>query len=316
MLRKCEWQIFWQRVIKEYKKENLVPATTESLCTTTTGSSCPKKTITESAKQKEKLKRIRDNDTDDLSSEHWKKQCIIIKQNKDNLMYRKAIDNILQVISAHESLIAGNVIPFIEVLKTRLLARSQMSLSSANEPVLQAIIENILQLNCYIPELSLVIDGKKSKGSGRFGYSDIFILGDNNVSLELKYISLVGLIKNKVGANELENLDKIIEKEDEKFLLKRPYTFWSKEKKKIIQTTIEEVLDSGINQLILYMNIISKGKATNYSNSGVFDKRVRITKSNANPSKLIGFVILVIGFRRILWRSVDEVTSNYIYDKI
>ncbi|GBB91428.1 hypothetical protein RclHR1_18710003 [Rhizophagus clarus] len=98
---RCErkWQIFWQRVIKEYKKENLVPATTESLCTTTTGSSCPKKTI---AKQKEKLKRIRDNDTDDLSSEHWKKQCIIIKQNRDNLMYRKAIDNILQVISAHE----------------------------------------------------------------------------------------------------------------------------------------------------------------------------------------------------------------------
>ncbi|GBB91429.1 hypothetical protein RclHR1_18710004 [Rhizophagus clarus] len=191
-----------------------------------------------------------------------------------------------------------------------------MSLSSANEPVLQAIIENILQLNCYIPELSLVIDGKKSKGSGRFGYSDIFILGDNNVSLELKYISLVGLIKNKVGANELENLDKIIEKEDEKFLLERPYTFWSKEKKKIIQTTIEEVLDSGVNQLILYMNIISKGKASNYSNSGVFDKRVRITKSNSNPSKLIGFVILVIGFRRILWRSVDEVTSNYIYDKI
>ncbi|GBC03024.1 hypothetical protein RclHR1_04940004 [Rhizophagus clarus] len=312
-----KWQIFWQ----EQKKENLVPAITEStesniVIPAATESSRPEN---ESAKQKEK-KRTRDtNDTytDDLSStEHWKKQCQIIEQNKDNLMYKQSIDNILSVVSAHESLIAGNIIPFIKVLKTRLLARSQMSLSSANESVLQAIIENILPLNCYIPELSLVIDGKKSKGSGRFGYSDIFILGDNNVSLELKYISLVGLIKNKVGANELENLDKIIEKENEKVLLKRPYTFWLKGQKKINQTTIEEVLDNGINQLILYMNIISKGKVANYSSSGVFDKRVRITKSNSNPSKLIGFVILVIGFRRILWKPVDEVMSNYIYDKV
>ena len=29
-----------------------------------------------------------------------------------------------------------------------------------------------------------------------------------------------------------------------------------------------------------------------------------------------GFVILVIGFRRILWRPVEEVTSNYIYNKV
>ncbi|GBC03022.1 hypothetical protein RclHR1_04940002 [Rhizophagus clarus] len=181
-----KWQIFWQ----EQKKENLVPAITEStesniVIPAATESSRPEN---ESAKQKEK-KRTRDtNDTytDDLSS------------------------------TAHESLIAGNIIPFIKVLKTRLLARSQMSLSSANESVLQAIIENILPLNCYIPELSLVIDGK----------------------------------------------------------------------------------------------------VANYSSSGVFDKRVRITKSNSNPSKLIGFVILVIGFRRILWKPVDEVMSNYIYDKV
>ncbi|POG69462.1 hypothetical protein GLOIN_2v1480021 [Rhizophagus irregularis DAOM 181602=DAOM 197198] len=164
-----------------------------------------------------------------------------------------------------------------------------MSLSSANESMLQAIVEILLPLKYHIPELSLVMDGKKPKGSGRFGYSDIFILkgiGDNYISLELKYISLVGLIRNQMfGANELENLDKILEKEDEEILLKRSYTYWSKEFKKTNQTTIGEVLKSGISQLESYMNTISKGKVANYSSSGVLDERVKTIKSNPNKLK-------------------------------
>ncbi|CAB4388721.1 unnamed protein product [Rhizophagus irregularis] len=164
------------------------------------------------------------------------------------------------------------------------------------------------------------MDGKKSKGSGRFGYSDIFVLkgiGDDYISLKLKYISLVGLIriqKVEFGANELENLDKILEKENEEDLLKRPYTYWSKELKKTNKTTIGEILNNGISQLESYINTISKGKAINYSSSGVFDERVKINKSE--PNKLKGFVLLVIGFRRILWKPVKEVTSNYIYNKV
>ncbi|GES74618.1 hypothetical protein GLOIN_2v1779809 [Rhizophagus clarus] len=148
---------------------------------------------------------------------------------------------------------------------------------------------------------------------------DIFVLkgtGDNYICLELKYISLAGLIKNqniKFSANELENLDKILEKENEEFLLKRPYTYWSKEHKKTNQTTIGDVLNNGIDQLRSYVNIISKGRPVNYSSSGVFDERIKITKSEYNILK--GYVILVIGFRRILWRSVEEVISNYTYNK-
>ncbi|PKB98535.1 hypothetical protein RhiirA5_431224 [Rhizophagus irregularis] len=164
------------------------------------------------------------------------------------------------------------------------------------------------------------MDGTKLKGFGRFGYSDIFILkgiGNSNVSLELKYISLVGLLKNqknKFNSNDLESLDKIIEEEDEEILLKRLYTYWSKENKENKQTTIGEVLDNGINQLKLYMNVISKGRTIDYSSSGIIDKRIKVTKSN--PNKLKGFVILVIGFRRILLRSVEDVISNYLYEKI
>ncbi|UZO14876.1 uncharacterized protein OCT59_006320 [Rhizophagus irregularis] len=242
-------------------------------------------------KQIKELKRTRDNDADD-TDRSWKKQSQVLEQNKDNLMYRQIVNDALLVTSAYESLVIGQ----------RCLYLQQMNLC------FKAIVEILLPLKYRIPEFSLVMDGKKPKGSGRFGYSDIFILkgiGDNYISsLELKYISLVGLIRNqKFGANELENLDKILEKEDEEILLKRSYTYWSKEFKKTIQTTIGEG-----------MNTISKGKVVNYFSSGVLDERVKTIKSN--PNKLKGFVILVIGFRRILWKPVEEVISNYTYNKI
>ncbi|GET01607.1 hypothetical protein GLOIN_2v1476919 [Rhizophagus clarus] len=93
-----------------------------------------------------------------------------------------------------------------------------------------------------------------------------------------------------------------------------PYSFWSKEHSKINQTTISETLENGINQLRSYMIVIAKGKPTDYSSSGIVDKRVKITKSY--PNKLKGFVILVIGFHRILWRPVEDVISNYLYYKV
>src|SRR6266498_2234527 len=96
--------------------------------------------------------------------ELWKKQCKTIEQNKNNLVYRQVVNDALLIASAYENLIAGNIIPFIKILKTFLLTRSQMSLSSADEPVLQAIVESLLPLKYCIPELSLVMNGKKPKG--------------------------------------------------------------------------------------------------------------------------------------------------------
>ncbi|GBC47609.2 hypothetical protein GLOIN_2v1781418 [Rhizophagus irregularis DAOM 181602=DAOM 197198] len=254
------------QLLKNTKRKNLAPAVTSHLNKTLNKTSDiklseisqPDSNETKKyVEQKGKLKRVRDDsntDTESLSNEHWKKQSQILKQNKNNLAYVQVIDNALLVASAYEN--------------------HECSLSSANEPVLQAIVENLLPLKYCIPELALVTNGKKPKGSGHFGYSDIFILnseGDNNVILELKYISLVGLINS-------------------------------------------ETLNNGLNKLNLYMETISKGKAKNYSSSGVFDDRVKITKSK--PNKLKGFVILVIGFRRILWKSANEVTTNHIYNKI
>ncbi|PKY37171.1 hypothetical protein RhiirB3_461690, partial [Rhizophagus irregularis] len=108
-------------------------------------------------KQKENLKRTRDNDTD-LSFELVTKQIKILEQNRDKLVYRQVVNDALLIISAYENLVADNIIPFIELLKTFLLTRSQISLSSADESVLQAIVENLLPLKYCIPELSLVMD--------------------------------------------------------------------------------------------------------------------------------------------------------------
>ncbi|GES92261.1 bromodomain-containing protein [Rhizophagus clarus] len=240
-------------------------------------------------RQIRELKRARNNDNDTDSP--FKKQIRILEQNENKLVYEYIINNTFLVASAYENLIAGDIVPFIKILKTFLLTRSKMSLFSADEAVLQAIVESLLPSKYCIPELLLVMDGNKQKGFGRFGYSDIFVLketGDNGISLELKYISLVGLIKNqknKVNTKDLEKLDKTLEKEDKEVLLKRVYTYWSKEHKETIQITINEVLNNGINQLQSYMNIISKGKPADYFSLGVFDERVKITKSNPNELK-------------------------------
>lgn len=199
-----------------------------------------------------------------------------------------------------------------------------MSLSSANESVLQAIIELLLPSKYRVPELCLITNHTKKKGDGKFGFLDIFLLGEEikkkYISIELKYISLVGLIRNingkqikPLGANELKELDEILEKEDEETLLKRKYIYYVKEINEWRQTTIGEILNNGIKQLENYIDIIAKGQATKYS-AGVYDERIKII--NSDPNKLIGFVILVVGFRRIIWRSVDEISTNYKYNKI
>ncbi|CAG8670675.1 19412_t:CDS:2 [Dentiscutata erythropus] len=215
----------------------------------------------------------------------------------------KVADDVL-IGTAYNSLVVGNIIPFIKLLKATLLTRSRMSLSSANEAVLQAIVEILLPSSHRVPELCLVMDGKKQKGSGRFGFPDIFVLGGtegNDVCLELKYISLIGLVRdangNQVrsfGANELEKLDKILETEDEESLLNRRYVYWSKDLGKMVQTTIRGIINDGLKQLRSYMSMIAKGHAVGYSTSGVIDERIKTIKSG--PNKLKGFISWLLDF--------------------
>ncbi|CAG8769863.1 25151_t:CDS:1, partial [Cetraspora pellucida] len=154
---------------------------------------------------------------------------------------------------------------------------------------------------------------QKMKRIGRFGFLDIFVLGGtegNDVCLELKFISLIGLVRDVgnqigvLGANELEKLVKILETEDEESLLNRRYVYWSTNLRKTVQTTIREIINDGLEQLRSYMSTIAKSRVVGYSTLGVFDERIKIIKSG--PNKLEGF-------RRILWRPIKEMISNYKY---
>ncbi|CAH1769810.1 3422_t:CDS:2, partial [Entrophospora sp. SA101] len=212
----------------------------------------------------------------------------IIEASTSISLKSEVADDALLVVLAYNNLVVGNIVPFIKIVKAFLITRSRMSLRSANEPVLQAIVEILLPSRYHVPELCLVMNSKKQKGSGHFGYLDVFVLGGaegNNISLELKYISLTGLMRDikgssmkKIDANELEKLDKILEKEDEESLLGRKY-----------------------------------GQVVGYSAEGVLDERIQIVKSD--PNKLKGFVIVVIGFRRVISRPVEDIMSHYKYNK-
>ncbi|CAB4375754.1 unnamed protein product [Rhizophagus irregularis] len=76
-------------------------------------------------KQKDNLKRTQNNDTDS-SSELVTKQIRILEQNKDKLVYRQVVNDALLIASAYENLVANNILPFIELLKTFLSTRSQI----------------------------------------------------------------------------------------------------------------------------------------------------------------------------------------------
>ncbi|CAG8803163.1 11768_t:CDS:2, partial [Gigaspora rosea] len=128
-------------------------------------------------------------------------------------------------------------------------SRSNFSLSSASEAVLQAVAELLLQENQIpeLPELCL-----------------------NPSVIELKYINLSGLIKamnndwnSHSSTNNLASLDKYIENEDKKILLKRKYMFWSKKDNKPNLTTLNDILFSADDQLKKYMNVIIHGPAQN-----------------------------------------------------
>ncbi|GBC38231.2 uncharacterized protein OCT59_005974 [Rhizophagus irregularis] len=317
---KKEFKSFWKIIIQEHhEKENLTPKT---------------KLLTEDLPQSSQVdhkiinKSIKINDDDNTSNlliVNHKKINKNIKRNNEEVtaddpfinLKKRQRQNEDYIGLAYKDLVSGNIISFIKFLKETLLTRSRRSLYSANESVLQVTIELLLPSKYRVPELCLIMNTAVNKGNGKFGFLDVFVLGECYTNIELKYIPLTGLVSNTdardLNANELGELDKVIEREDEDILLRRQCKYYDKKTNKYIRTTINDVLNNGAKQLERYMRIISKGQANKYS-TGVCDERIKIV--NSNPNKLIGFVIVVIGFRRIIWRSVDEKSTNYRYIKI
>ncbi|CAG8584217.1 5015_t:CDS:2, partial [Racocetra persica] len=123
-----------------------------------------------------------------------------------------------------------------EILIDFLKSRSGYSLWTANEAVLQAITE-ILLPNNRVSELCLVMNPTKPK-----------------------YDGLIRGIKNNWNTSptteELIQLDKLIENENEATLLARNIMFWAKDEKCPKITMLNNILSSAKQQVLRYMKVI------------------------------------------------------------
>ncbi|CAG8541128.1 7574_t:CDS:2, partial [Cetraspora pellucida] len=142
----------------------------------------------------------------------------IIRKIKEDLRTLKEIKEIVSVLDkklgivdynpvdkylAYKSMLKGNISPFADLILNYHKSKSFREFKDYNEAAFQMAIELLLPTKHRQPEVRLVVDGSKSSGAGRFGFIDIFVNGVNedrmksSIILELKYISLVGLLSGE-----------------------------------------------------------------------------------------------------------------------
>ncbi|KAK3823564.1 MAG: hypothetical protein J3Q66DRAFT_366700 [Benniella sp.] len=177
----------------------------------------------------------------------------------------------------------------------------------------------------HVPELCLVVDGSKVYGEGRFGFVDLFIPrkatgtveDQTRIILELKNTTLEGLWKGAWNNStpqqqDLEKLQKTLRKENENSLLARKYCYYSQEQKRMVFTTVKEVVDGGLSQLETYMQTIKKGCPSSYTDAGIIDGRVKVVKDG---HYLQGNVVFAIGGPCILVYPTRRTSTNWQYQR-
>jgi len=230
---------------------------------------------------------------------------------------------------AFDNLVRGNINDFVKLLETFNKTRALRSFFSANEAMLQSIVELILDKPSYrVPELRLVVDGNKEKGKGCYGFADLFIPATTRTNgtrtyaelLELKYITLNGLLKGEVNNwhrpsaySDMEDLAKRLSGDNDDEILRRNYMYWSKDLGRPVTKTVGSILADGVEQLNMYMETIAKGETNNWNNSGILDKRIKVEDGN---DFLQGHVVMGIGRGRILVRSTQPTLTSKEYDRI
>ncbi|CAJ0911511.1 3636_t:CDS:2, partial [Entrophospora sp. SA101] len=145
---------------------------------------------------------------------------------KSNFVCNDFIDD---EYTGYEAMLEGNISTFLDMILNYYKAKSLREFRGYNEVA------------------------SKISGEGRFGFIDIFVNGVNgnglnsSIILELKCISLVGLLSGEEGRwidnpgyKSLMALDAKLEKETENELLKRIYFYWCKEKKKCERVNVKK----------------------------------------------------------------------------
>ncbi|CAG8534037.1 17174_t:CDS:2 [Cetraspora pellucida] len=224
-------------------------------------------------------------------------------------------DNPVDKYLAYKSMLKGNILPFADLILNYHKSKSFREFKDYNEAAFQTAIELLLPTKHRQPEVRLVVDGSKSSGAGRFGFIDIFVNGVNedrmksSIIMELKYISLVGLLSGekekwaeKADYKSLKALDDKIEEEAEDELLNRKYLYWCKEKKKYEQVLVRGLIHNGMEQLRRYMKTVQKGSVNKYDGSGIYDDKIEVMKGEGY---LGGVLVVSLGSKRVLTRVLN-----------
>ncbi|CAG8490735.1 19064_t:CDS:2 [Cetraspora pellucida] len=96
-------------------------------------------------------------------------------------------------------------------------------------------------------------------------------------------------------------------------LLERKFMFWPKENLPKV-TTLNQILISAEEQVTRYMKVIANGPVQN-GKPGIVDSRAVIKRPSNYNGVLNCYVIMVIGFRRLVFRSVGSQSTPYSITK-
>ncbi|KAN0069337.1 hypothetical protein V8E54_012352 [Elaphomyces granulatus] len=213
--------------------------------------------------------------------------------------------------------VSGGPDKLVELLEDFFRQRAPRTLLSAYESVFQVLLE-ILWFRMeqthfsIVPELHLT-----SKHINSF--ADIFIRGDDEkvVVIELKGITLEQLWdgdSSNAGkkAESIYCYSRLLRKlstasENDLLGLEYAYKDSLNEKRKV-----RNMLESAITQVTGYMDLISCGNYSLMSKwQGINDRRVGC--QSGGRDELLGYVLICIGGRRVVYRKLDKIRTRYRY---
>lgn len=220
-------------------------------------------------------------------------------------------------MAACDSILDGDISPFINLILTYHKSKSFRSFREYNETAFQTAVELMLPANYYIPEMRLVT-GYSNRGNAQYGFVDIFICdnfyGDRSIIIELKCIPLVGLYSGDIGNvvsnpdfGSLKQLDIKLQNESEDILRGRTYFYYSKEEKKYKSTTVQKTIDDGLNQINKYKSTVQNGKSRK-KKPGILDDNIVIED---NIGRLGGYLIVTLGSQRIITETIKFIKIDY-----
>lgn len=215
----------------------------------------------------------------------------------------------------------GDVKPLVDLLESFFRPMPIRAVKFSNKDTLRTTLESFWfrpnEHHC-VAEMCLLADPKAKYGDGRYRFVDIFIPGSPHVPcLELKSASLVGLWRGEGGqddgrADQLQQLQEKLNGEAEAELLRRKVKYRGDGGNGWYEKTINEMKESGFQQIKGYLDIIKRGK-TDGQHPGVLDSRICCGQGS---SDLHGYLVICIGATRVLAWQVSDQQSDYLFEAI